>query len=102
MNSCSRQTWVGALKVRQVPGLAPAHRGRGFPGCHARQILRWRVCPLSAGAQTQLRLAVEVNGMKVKAGQHPAQHCQMFSFNKVLYGYENSKIFAAKRGRNPD
>lgn len=57
---------------------------------------------LSAGAQTQLRLAVEVNGVKVKAGQHPAQHCQMFSFNKVLYGYENSKVFAAKRDRNPD
>ena len=57
---------------------------------------------LSAGAQTQLRLAGEVNGVKVKAGQHPAQHCQMFSFNKVLYGYENSKVFAAKRGRNPD
>lgn len=57
---------------------------------------------LSAAAQTQLRLAVEVNGVKVKAGQHPAQHCQMFSFNKVLYGYENSKVFAAKRGRNPD
>lgn len=57
---------------------------------------------LSASANTQQRMAVEVNGAKVMAGQHPAEHCQMLSFNKVLYGYAHSNIFTDNRSSNSD
>mgnify|MGYP006894112400 CR=1 FL=1 len=57
---------------------------------------------LSSSAQNQARLTVKVNGVKVKAGEHPAQHCKMFSFSNVLYGYNNAAIFDEGQKDKPD
>lgn len=57
---------------------------------------------LSSNIETRKRLAVEVNGVMVASGQHPAENCRMLSFNKVHYGYSHASIFTKNQDSNTD